>query len=219
MPGQHSHDAATRGRVLHWAHAYDLFATLTTFGRASAMREQTADLAALRPGERVLEIGCGAGAVAQRAKARVGPTGEVSGIDPSADMIGVAREKAARAGLTIDYRVAAVEALPYSDASFDVVLSSLMMHHLPDDLKATGMAEVRRVLKPGGRLLIVDFQQPRGWLSRLTLKLIFHGHPGRGVQDLPLVLSTAGFDDIRSGSTRFDFLGFVAGTAPYPTTV
>src|SRR5207244_5874484 len=111
-------------------------------GRAAAMREQTVELAELRPGERALEVGCGTGEVAQRARVGVGADGHVSGIDPSADMIGVAQRKATRAGLDIDYRVGAIEALPYADASFDVVLSSLMMHHLPDALKSAGLAEV-----------------------------------------------------------------------------
>src|SRR5206468_8221336 len=131
MLTQHRGDAQTAGHVLHLAHTYDLFANLVTLGRASAMRKQTVDLAALRPGERVLEVGCGTGEVAQRARARVGPSGQVSGIDPSAEMIAVAQRKAGRAGLDVDYRVGAIEALPYPDASFDVVLSSLMMHHLP----------------------------------------------------------------------------------------
>ena len=130
----------------------------------------------------VLEVGCGTGEVAQRAQVRVGPAGRVSGIDPSAQMIDVASKKAARAGLDIDYRVAAIEALPYPDSSFDVVLSSLMMHHLPDELKSAGLAEVRRVLKPGGRLLIVDFKRPRRWLSRLAMRLVLHGHLGRGFE-------------------------------------
>jgi demethylmenaquinone methyltransferase/2-methoxy-6-polyprenyl-1,4-benzoquinol methylase/phosphoethanolamine N-methyltransferase len=88
------------------------------------MREQAADLAALRPGESVLEVGCGTSELTQRVRARVGPTGDVYGIDPSAEMIAVARQKSARAGLGIDYRVATIEALPFPDASFDVVLSS-----------------------------------------------------------------------------------------------
>ena len=214
MVTQHRGDAITAGHVLHWAHVYDLFGNLVTLGRAGAMREQTVDLAALRAGERVLEVGCGTGEVAQRARARVGPTGRVSGIDPSAEMIGVAQHKAARAGLEIDYRVGAIEALPYPAASFDAVLSSLMMHHLPDDLKSAGLAEVRRVLKPGGRLLIVDFTRPRRWLSRLAMRVLLHARLGRGFDDLPGIVAGAGFADVKSGQTRFDFLGFVSGRAP-----
>jgi len=214
MLDQHRHDAVTRGHVLHWAHLYDPLANIVTLGRASALRDQTTDLAGLRPGERVLEVGCGTGEVAQRARARVGPEGEVVGVDPSADMIAVARKKATRAGLTIDYRIAAIEALPFADGSFDVVLSSLMMHHLPDDLKAVGLAEVRRVLKPGGRLLIVEFMRPRGLLARLAMRVLLHARLARGFQNLPAILAAAGFVDVRSGATRYTFLGFVAGHVP-----
>jgi ubiquinone/menaquinone biosynthesis C-methylase UbiE len=214
MSDRHEHDAVTRGHVLHGAHLYDLMANVLTLGHASALREQTADLAALRSGERVLEVGCGTGEVAQRARTRVGPAGQVSGIDPSADMVAVARRKATRAGLSIDYQVALIEALPFADGTFDVVLSSLMMHHLPDDLKAVGLAEVRRVLKPGGRLLIVDFTRPRGLLSHVAMRILLHGRLAHGFQDLPGMLTGAGFGNVTSGTTRFPFLGFVAGRAP-----
>jgi ubiquinone/menaquinone biosynthesis C-methylase UbiE len=214
MLKEHHRDAVTTGHVLRWAHLYDLFGNIVTLGRAAAMREQTVDLAGLRAGERVLEVGCGTGEVAQRARLRVGPDGDVSGIDPSAQMIEVARRKASRAGLQVDYRIGAIEALPYRDASFDVVLSSLMMHHLPDDLKSAGLAEVRRVLKPGGRLLIVDFKRPRRWLSQLAMRVVLHGHLGRGFEHLPTVVAEAGFVDVTNGPTRFDFLGIVSGRAP-----
>lgn len=214
MVTQHRADALTTGHVLHWAHAYDVFANLITLGRAGAIREQTVELAALGHGERVLEVGCGTGEVAQRARMRVGPAGEVSGLDPSAEMIAVAQRKARRAGLALDYRVGVIEALPYADASFDVVLSSLMMHHLPDDVKSAGLAEVRRVLKPGGRLLIVDFKRPHSWLSGLAMRLFLHSHLGRGFEHLPTIVAAAGFADVRSGVTRFDFLGFVSAKTP-----
>lgn len=203
-------DASTRGHLIHWAQLYDPLVTLLTLGRASAMREQTADLAALQPGDSVLDVGCGTGELASRAARRVGPTGAVSGIDPSAAMIDVARRKAARRGLDIDYRVAAIEALPFADATFDVVLSSLMMHHLPHDLKPLGLAEVRRVLKPAGRLLIVDMKRPSGRFAWLTLTTLIHHRAADGVQDLPPVVAAAGFVDVRSGETRFRSLGFVS---------
>jgi SAM-dependent methyltransferase len=170
---------------------------LLTLGRAPAMREEAADLAAIQSGESVLEVGCGTGALTRRARLRAGSTAVVCGIDPSPEMIEVARRKAARAGLRIDYRVAAIEALPFADASFHVVLSSLMMHHLPDDLKALGLAEVRRVLKPGGRLLIVDMKRPSGRLSRLALPLMVHSEMNHGVQDLSPVIEAAGFSDVK----------------------
>jgi ubiquinone/menaquinone biosynthesis C-methylase UbiE len=207
-------DAPTRGRLIRWARLYDPLVAVATLGRAPAMREQAADLAALRPGESVLEVGCGTGELTQRARARVGPTGRVWGIDPSAEMIAVARQKSARAGLGIDYRVATIEALPFPDASFDVVLSSLMMHHLPEDLKSVGLGQVRRVLKPDGRLVIVDFKRGSGLLHRLAVPMLIHHDLSHGVQDLAPVVSAAGFTDVQSGDTRFRTLGFVSARAP-----
>jgi ubiquinone/menaquinone biosynthesis C-methylase UbiE len=209
----HSHareaDAPTHGHLIRWAPRYDLVVALLTLGRSRVMRQRTVDLADLRPGETVLEVGCGTGAVARAARTRVGPAGQVVGIDPSAEMIAVARRKAARNRVQVDFRVAGIEALPLPDGSVDAVLSSLMMHHLPADLKRTGLAEVRRVLKPGGRLVIVDFGERRGLLSHLALSAIVHHSSKHSVEDLVRVLEGAGFGDFRTGELGIMSLGFV----------
>src|SRR3990172_439399 len=139
----------TAGRVLH-GHArwYDLFGRVISFGRDKAIREQLIELAAPAPGEKVLDVGCGTGTLAIAIKPQVG-AGEVHGIDASPEMIQVAKEKSAKDGSDIHFRVALIEAIPFSEASFDLVTSTLMLHHLPDDLKAKGFLEIRRVLKPG----------------------------------------------------------------------
>ena len=136
------------------------------------------------------------------------------GIDPSAQMIAEARRKAARAHLDIDFRVAGIEALPFPDATVDVVLSSLMMHHLPGDLKQAGLREIRRVLKPGGRLVIVDFGKRRGILSRLALSAIVHHSSEQTVEDLLPTLESAGFSDFRTGELGILSLGFATARAP-----
>ncbi len=146
----------TAGRVIHWARYYDLFGRLISFGRDKAIRQKVVQLASPSPGENVLDVGCGTGTLAIAINPRVGE-GEVHGIDASPEMIEVAKEKAAKAGAEIDFQVALIEAIPFPDASFDLVTSSLMLHHLPDDLKRKGFAEIRRVLKPGGRFLAMDF--------------------------------------------------------------
>src|SRR5216683_1424151 len=155
----------TRGHVLNWwGWIYDLIARFgmrfILGGSEQALRQTTADLAQLQPGETVLDVGCGTGTLALVAKERVGATGLVSGIDPSAQLLTRARRKAARRGLEINFQLGVIEQLPFPDQSFDVVLSTLMMHHLPDDLKRQGLAEIARVLKPGGRLLVVDARRP-----------------------------------------------------------
>jgi ubiquinone/menaquinone biosynthesis C-methylase UbiE len=113
-------------------------------------------------------------------------------------MVAHARRKAARRGLAIDFQVGVIEQLAFPDQSFDVVLSSMMMHHLPDDLKRRGLAEIARVLKLGGRLLVLDAKRPAGpWQS--------------GIQDQPALMRTAGFSQIETGQTRFLGLGFALG--------
>jgi ubiquinone/menaquinone biosynthesis C-methylase UbiE len=203
----------TTGKTIHRARLYDLLGAILMLGRGGAMRERTIALARIVPGERVLEVGCGTGEIALRAKARAGPHGSVAGIDPSPEMIAVARQKAARANLDIDYRVASVEALPFADATFDVVISSLMMHHLPDDLKPRTLAEIRRVLKPGGRLLIVDFTEPKSRLVRLQPVWLIHRNLPSDVRDLPGLLEAAGFTAVEAGPTGFGYLGVVQGRA------
>ena len=204
---------STTGTTLHGARRYDLMVAILMLGRGAAMRERTIALANLVPGERVLEVGCGTGEMAMRASVRTGPRGTVAGIDPAPEMIAEARRKAARANLDIDYRVASAEALPFADATFDVVLSSLMMHHLPEDLQPRALAEMRRVLAPGGRLLVVDFTEPASRLGRLAPVWLAHRrHPG-DARELPRLLEAAGFSAVEAGPTGFGYLGFVRGRA------
>ena len=100
------------------------------------------------------------------AKERIGATGKAAGIDPAPEMITVAQQKAQRKGLEIDFRIGVIEALPFPDNTFDAVTSSLMMHHLPAHLQVKGLAEIYRVLKPEGRLLIADMLGPNASSSQ-----------------------------------------------------
>jgi ubiquinone/menaquinone biosynthesis C-methylase UbiE len=205
-----AHSGMTTGKTIHGAHRYDLFVALLTLGRAGALRDRTIELARITPGEDVLDAGCGTGEIAMRAKVRTGPTGSVAGIDPAPEMIAMARQKAARAGLEIDYRVAAAEALPFADATFDVAVSSLMMHHLPEDLKPRALAEIGRVLNPGGHLVVVDFQRPSSRLGRLAPVWLLHrSENAEGLLELPALLNAAGFTAIETQDTGIGYLGCV----------
>lgn len=154
-------DEAPTGRLLDRGWRYDLEVWFTdTFvlrGKLRQMRRRVLDLAQLESGRAVLDVGCGTGTLAVAAARRVGPTGRVSGVDPAPRQIARARTKAGRAGVQVDFRPEGIENLPFEDGSFDVVLSTLMFHHLPDELRRKGLAELRRVLRPEGRLVLADF--------------------------------------------------------------
>jgi ubiquinone/menaquinone biosynthesis C-methylase UbiE len=136
---------------------YDL---ITPADRSRFRRNQ---IALLNPkeGERVLEVGCGTGVLSLLAKMIVGEGGGVEGIDIAPKMVARARQKAEKAGLAINFRVASIDELPYRDGVFDAVVSSMMFHHLPVATKGRGLEEVYRVLKTGGRFLLCDFCSPR----------------------------------------------------------
>lgn len=196
----------TTGRVLHWAGRYDLLVWLLTHGRSGAFRERLVNLAHLGPGASVLDVGCGTGSLALAAKERVGTDGKVFGIDASPEMIARATSKAARAGLEVSFRTAVAEALPFADQQFDVVLSTLMLHHLPRKVRQQCVREVRRVLKPQGRVLVVDFAQPQ---SRSGFLAHFHRHGHVAPGDVGALLEAADFQCIESGQVGVSSLHFV----------
>lgn len=202
----------TAGRTISWAWAYDGLTRLLTLGQERRLRQATVALAALQPGETVLDVGCGTGSLTLLAKQAVGSAGQVYGIDASPEMIAVARRKATRARAAVEFRLGVIEALTFPDQTFDVVLSSLMFHHLPGDLKRQGLAELYRVLKSGGRLLIVDMARPHtGLAGHLQLALMFHRGLDSGVGDLAPLMVEAGFGQIEAGGLEFGPLGYIRG--------
>ena len=151
-----AHEHGTTGHVLHWARAYDVLVWVLTLGNERRFRQRLAELARLEAGQSVLDVGCGTGALAIAAKGFVGAGGEVAGVDPSPEMVARAKRKAAKAGVEVRFDVGTIEALPFPDATFDTVLSSLMLHHLTDEGLQKGLGELVRVLRAGGRFLAVD---------------------------------------------------------------
>jgi ubiquinone/menaquinone biosynthesis C-methylase UbiE len=161
----------------------------------SRFRRKQIELSGIRPGERVLDVGCGTGSLAILAGIAVGRTGEAAGIDITPSMISTARGKAERAGLTVDFHVASVDRLPYPDGSFDVVTSTMMFHHLPVPIKERGLREIHRVLKKNGRFFLCDFLTPRPLAAPLML-LMFVWMPSTRFQifgRLPDLIEACGF--------------------------
>jgi ubiquinone/menaquinone biosynthesis C-methylase UbiE len=206
------HPAQTEGRLIRWAPYYDFAVNMTTLGQARRLRRMTVDQALIKPSDTVLDVGCGTGEVTLLAKVRA-KNGKVYGIDPAPEMIAVARQKAARKGLDLDFRVGVIESLPFPDASIDVVTSSLMMHHLTENLKVHGLTEIYRVLKPGGRLLIADFMRPTGsFLNHLFIAFTRHHGLQKGVEDLQTLLKESGFSQIIKANEKILIIGFVRAT-------
>ena len=207
-----------RSLVLHAAaRHYDLLASLLTLGRERALRERLADLARLAPGERVLDVGCGTGSLALAAKRRVGPAGAVRGVDASPEMVARATAKAAKAGLDVAFEVARAEALPVGDASADVVLGTLMLHHLPPAVREAFAREVRRVLRPGGRVLAVDFEAPARKRGGLLARV--HRHGGVPLARVVELLENAGLRVVERGSLGASDLQFALAETPSVATL
>lgn len=189
----------THGMPLNWlAPVYDRICS--TFGLGPAFRETTLRYAALKPGERVLDVGCGTGVLTRLAAEFVGKKGHAVGIDPATKMISIAKENATREKSRAGFRVATIENLPFEDNSFDCVLSSLMIHHLPPDLKLTGLTEVYRVLRPGGCLLAVDIYRPVNLLWWIIAWVLYFSRFTRDniAGRLPSYFRKAGFHQVET---------------------
>lgn len=150
----------TSGLVIRTPRRYDLGLWLASFGRESRFRSEEVRLARIVPGDRVLDVGCGTGSLTIAAARAAGLSGSAAGVDPSEEMIERARSKGRRARVPATFVATAGEALPFPDASLDVVLLSLVLHQLPPDALHATMGQIRRVLAPGGRLLAVDLGTP-----------------------------------------------------------
>ena len=163
--GTHRHFLPAAGRDLF----LPLYDPLTKLLGGDRARRTLIEQAALAPGLDVLDVGCGTGTLVLQIRESF-PGVVAVGLDPDPKALARARRKAERQGATIRFDEGFADALPYPDASFDRVFSSMMFHHVETADKEKMLREARRVLRPGGSLHLMDFAGPEasdGLLARL----------------------------------------------------
>ncbi|PZG21123.1 class I SAM-dependent methyltransferase [Nonomuraea aridisoli] len=142
--------------------AYEVSAAVWFLGARRAVFTRLAAMVRPRAGDRILDVGCGTGYLTRILSPVAGPAGEVTGLDPSPAMIQYA---AARARGNCRYVLGGAQTLPFPDGSFDAVTATLVVHHIPADDRPEALGEMYRVLRPGGRLLVVESRPLAGRLG------------------------------------------------------
>jgi len=197
-----------------------LYDPLTRLLRVPAAHRTLIDQVDLRPGERVLEVGCGTGNLALAVKRRR-PDVTVVGLDPDPRALARAARKSRRAGVAVQWERGFAEQLPCEDGSFDHVLSALMFHHLEPDGRRQMLSEVRRVLRPGGSLHLIDFGggggggHAHGPLARLSRRS--HRLQDNFGDRIPTLMTEAGLADAAEtghATTRAGRLATYRATRP-----
>lgn len=208
-----THDASSQHvrKTPFWVRHYDLIVNLVTLGRTRKVHQATLSLVDLHPGDVVLDVGCGTGILLLETEDIVGADGIVMGLDVEPAMVAQARRRAAEKGSRAIFEVASVAKIPAPDAHFDVVFSSLMVHHLAEDEKTQAFQEIARVLKRDGHLVVVDINPAR---RNLLTSLPGHNAIEREDfvrQDISNRLRRIGFTIVAEGPHPSRQLSFVIG--------
>lgn len=197
-----------RGTTIDHFRLNEVVSQIAFGGRRRRVYQRIVSLAEVRSGDQVLDVGSSSGYLAKKLAAAAGPTGRVTGVDPSEAAIAHARR---RASTTVTFRVGVAQDLDLPDASCDVVTCTLVMHHIPARKREAAFREMHRVTKPGGRLLVADFDpfrrplplHPGGWRMRRA---------SATVGPLDQLAATAGYRVQSSG--RLSLLRYVLATRP-----
>ena len=173
---------------------YDTFTGLLGFKAFAKQVLRVLKTTGIRGDEAALDLGCGTGSLVNEIKSQF-PRMAVTGMDPDRKMLQLAEKKIKKTGAEIELRHGFAQKLPFPDASFDIVTSTMVFHHLPGEVKVAAMKEVRRVLMPGGFFLLADFGKPESAVGKVLMGILglFESLSDNMKGKLPVMLREAGF--------------------------
>jgi ubiquinone/menaquinone biosynthesis C-methylase UbiE len=200
-------DIIIKRQMERMVNSYDLYMKRITLGREDALRTMTIQLAQVKQGDCVLEVGCGTGTLSLAAKRQAGLTGSVFGIDIIPGMIEVSQEKAKQANLDVTFQLGNIDDIPFPNEYFDVVMCSFMIFHMSEKVRCMGIEEIYRVLKPQGRLLVLDIALPPQPVSKKILKLLLGFMIKHDLKELQPIMESSGFSHIEISQAKFRVLG------------
>ncbi len=186
-------------------------------GLGTSFKEKVLERVHLQNGERLLDVGCGTATLLIAAKSH-NPDSQVFGIDVDERVLDIAKRKIQKTRVELEVMKARAEDLPFESSSFDVVVSTLIFHHLPTEIKKLAMREIHRVLKQDGRFLLADFGKPESVLLKtfFALGAMVRSDEAKYLQDnregrLPLFLEEAGFE-VTEVRPRYKGIPFLLAT-------
>jgi len=200
-------DIIIKSQMERMVNSYDLYMKRITLGREDALRKMTVNLAQVKEGDCVLEIGCATGTLSLAAKRQAGPTGRVFGIDIIPGMIEVSQKKATKAKLDITFQLGNIGDISFPNEHFDVVMCSFMIFHMSEKVRNNGIKEIYRVLKPKGRLMVLDLALPSRPVSRMIIKLLLGFMIKHDLKELLPVMESSGFSQIEISQAKYRILG------------